>query len=122
MKELSASEYVFLKWLQDTHPALYQAAEERQKSLGGFMDSLSTVFTNIANAAPGLLNQYVKGKQELEILKANLARAKAGEVPVDAAGQPYFAGNAPRQDFLSSVPGWAWAMLGIGAVYLLTRK
>lgn len=95
MKELTASEYVFLSWLQKTHPDLYQAAEERQKSLAGFMDSLSTVFTNIANAAPAVLQQYVKGKQELEVLKANLKRAQAGDVPIDATGRPYVATGVP---------------------------
>lgn len=120
MKELSASEYIFLKWLAETHPNLYQAAEERQKTLGGFMDSLSTVFTSISNAAPGLLNQYVKGQQELAMLKENLARAKAGEVPLTATGVPY--GGPVANNFFSSVPVWAWAILAAAGVYLVTRK
>lgn len=120
MKELSASEYVFLKWLHETHPELYQAAEERQQSLSGFMDSLTTVFTNISNAAPDLLNQYVKSQADLATLKANLARAQAGEVPLNARGQPYPA--TPGNSMLSGVPVWAWAIAGAGILYLLVRK
>jgi hypothetical protein len=123
MKELSASEYVFLKWLADTHPQLYQAAEERQASLAGFMDSLSTVFTNISNAAPDLLNQYVKSQADLATLKMNLARAKAGDVPVTNAGQPYPV-NAPgyNPSIFATIPLWVWLAFGAGAIYLLVRR
>jgi hypothetical protein len=123
MKELSASEYIFLKWLQETHPQLYAEAEARQQSIGGFMDSLSTVFTNIANAAPDLLKQYVTGQQELAVLKANLARAKAGEIPITNTGQPY-ATDAPgyRQNIFSTIPPWVLIAFGLGAVYLIARR
>ena len=104
MKELSASEYVFLKWLHETHPDLYQAAEDRQQSLSGFMDSLSTIFTNISNAAPDLLNQYVKGQAELATLKANLKRAQAGD------------------SMLAGIPMWVFVLFGAGALFLILRK
>lgn len=120
MKELTASEYVFLKWLHETHPALYQAAEERQQSLAGFMDSLSTVFTNISSAAPDLLNQYVKSQADLATLKANLARAQAGDIPLRADGQPYPADYARSP--IAGVPTWVWVAFGAGALYLLTRN
>jgi len=122
MKELTAPEYVFLKWLHETHPALYSAAEERQQSLSGFMDSLSTIFTNIANAAPDLLNTYVKGQAELATLKANLARAKAGEVPLNMSGQPYPGAYPQQSGALAGIPTWVFVALGVGVVYLLVRK
>lgn len=123
MKELSASEYIFLKWLHDTHPALYQAAEERQQSLSGFMDSLATVFTNISNAAPDLLNQYVKSQADLATLKANLARAQAGQTPLQPNGQPYPVNALGHSSsILSEIPLWVWLAFGAGAIYLLIRK
>lgn len=120
MKELSASEYVFLKWLHETHPALYQAAEDRQQSLSGFMDSLATVFTNISNAAPDLLNQYVKSQADLATLKANLARAQAGETPLQPNGQPYPAGYSNA--LIPGIPMWVWIAGSAAILYLLVRK
>jgi hypothetical protein len=119
MQELSAAEYVFLRWLQDTHPQLYADAEQRQKTIGGFLDSFGQVLESVSQAAPGILKTYVKGQQDLEVLRENLARAKAGEMPLASAGGMMY---QPSANPLASVPIWAWALLGLGTVVLLVRK
>lgn len=120
LNTLSASEYIFLRWLAEHHPKLYADAEERQKSIGGFMDSLTTVFKSVSDAAPAVLEQYVKSQQDLAVLQENLARAKAGALPINNPGVIY----APRvaSSPFAQVPVWAWAAMGLGVAYLLMKR
>lgn len=119
LREMSAAEYVFLRWLRDTHPALYAQAEDRQKTIGGFMDSFGQVLDTVSKSSTALLSQYVKGRQDLEVLKENLVRARAGEMPLQSAGGALY---QPSQNPLAAVPMWAWALLGIGATLLVVRR
>lgn len=118
LRSLSAAEYVFLRWLQDTHPRLYAEAETRQKGIGGFLDSFTQVIESIQKSAPDLMNQYMKGKQDLALLKENLARAKQGDMPIQAPGIVY----QPPANALASVPWWAWGLMGVGVLVLVSRR
>lgn len=120
LKELTPAEFAFLSWIYKNHPNIAQAAEAHQKSLSGFMDSASNVLNSIMEKAPDLLNQYVAGKAQIDLLKQNIARAKAGQFPVNEAGSIYAAAQAPQ-----TVPTWA-VVLGVGGalalLFVLARK
>jgi len=124
LKTLTPAQYAFVSWLYTTHPNIAREAEERREQLSGFMDSLTQVFNTVVTKAPDMLKEYVSGKQQIELLKINLARAKANEYPIDAGGSLYTGGGAAAQlqAGIGGVPTWAW-IAGAGlVVFLLMRK
>jgi hypothetical protein len=124
LKTLTPAQYAFVSWLYTNHPNIAREAEERREQLSGFMDSLTQVFKTVTDKAPDLLNQYVTGKQQIELLKINLERAKANAYPIDANGSLYTGGTVSQQmqTGIAGVPTWAW-IAGAGVlVYLLMRK
>lgn len=116
LKSLTPAQYAFIRWLNQTHPSLVAAVEERRSNLHGFMDSLSSVFKQVTEQAPDLLKQYVAGKRDLEQLKLNIARAKAGQMPIEIPAV------AQVQSATAGVPMWAWAAGGAILVYLLMKR
>lgn len=128
MRTMTVNQYLFLKWMHDTHPGLYEASSAKQ--LSGFMDSLGTAFTTVIEAAPKLYSQYIDGKTQISLLKANLQRAQQNLPPVDASGQvittgmPGYAipaGYPISNNPFASVPPWVW-IAGAGVVALLLLK
>lgn len=120
LKSLTPAQYAFVKWLYDKHPNIAQKAEAHHASLGGFMDSLTSVFNNVVTQAPELMKQYVSGKTQIETLKLNLARAKQGLYPVDEGGGVY-AGAQPLPA-PAGVPLTAWIAGGALLTLLLLRR
>jgi hypothetical protein len=124
LKTLTPAQYAFVSWLYRNHPNIAREAEERREQLSGFMDSLTSVFTTVISKAPDLMNQYVTGKQQIELLKINLERAKSNEYPLDQSGSLYTGGTAAQSvpTGLNAVPTWAW-IAGAGlVVFLLLRR
>ena len=125
LKTLTPAQYAFVSWLYTNHPNIAREAEERREALSGFMDSLTSVFSTVMAKAPDMLNQYVAGKQQIELLKINLQRAKQNEYPLDAGGSLYTGGNPLQQTMASpvlGVPTWAWLAGGGVLLYLLLRR
>lgn len=116
LRTLTPAQYAFMKWLNETHPNLLREAEERRASLHGFMDSLSQTFKTVMDKAPELLQQYVAGKQQIKQLELNIARAKAGQYPIESAV------GAPIAQVQSAIPWYVFAAGGAVLVYLLVRK
>jgi hypothetical protein len=75
----------------------------------------------VAKLAP----TYIETKAQYELLKLNIARAKAGQMPVtslpDAAGGAVATQPAPAGGFAQSLPSWA-IPVGIGVVLLLLLR
>ena len=117
LKTLTPAQFAFVKWLYEKHPNVAKAAEEHHESLAGFLDTAGTVFNNIMTKAPDLLKQYVTGQQQIQELKLNLARAKAGQYPVDSDGNVYTGGAMRAQP--QGVPTWVWIGGGALIAYLL---
>jgi len=120
LKTLTPAQYAFVKWLYAKHPNVARAAEQHHASLNGFMDSLTTTFNTIVEKAPDLMKQYVTGKTQLEELKINLARAKAGQYPLDQSGGAY--SYAPAMPSPAGVPLLAWIAGGALIAYLVLRR
>lgn len=116
LRTLTPAQYAFMKWLNDAHPALLHAAEERRASLSGFMDSLKNTFDEIVKQAPELLKTYADGKNQIAQIKLNIERAKQGQYPIESAT------FASAQTRAQGLPPWAWAAGGAILVYLLLRK
>jgi len=116
VRTLTPPQYAFLKWLYERHPNIAKAAEEQHASLSGFMDTLSNVFNQVMDKAPDLMKQYVTGRQQIEELKANIERAKAGQYPLE----PGFMSQAPSQN--SMLPTLLLVGAGGLVVYLLLKR
>ncbi len=131
MKTLSVNEYLFLKWVNKTHPQLFAAvAGDPREALSGFMDSLSAGLQSFLTEAPKVYGQYLQGKQQLDALKMNVERARANLPPIDpTTGQPIYAGmpgyGVPpgvTSNFFDRVPPWAWLAAGGLALVLILKK
>jgi len=120
LKTLTPAQYAFVKWLYARHPNIARAAEQHHASLNGFMDSLTTTFNTIVEKAPDLMKQYVSGKTQIEELKINLQRAKAGQYPLDASGGGYSQTTALPSP--AGVPLIAWIAGGALIAYLVLRR
>lgn len=118
MKTLSPQQYAFVLWLYKRHPNLARAAEARHESLEGFLDTASNVFNNIVEKAPDLLKTYVTGEQQIQQMKLNLERAKAGQYPLDSTGALYTGGGG-RALASSQIPTWVWIAGGGLVAFLL---
>ncbi len=130
MKKLSVNEFLFLKWANKTSPQLFAAvAGDPRQALAGFMDSLSAGLQSFLSEAPKVYGQYLQGKQQIDAMKLNVARAKAGLAPVDPTTGQVISQYTPgyevppgaTRNFFESVPTWAW-VAGGGLVLLLILK
>lgn len=91
---------MFLAWLRNNYPHLYNEAMPSQQ-MGGFLDSLTstfnTVLTNVTQALPNLANTYAQYQAQAQLIRMNTDRARQGLSPlvyqngqlVDMQGQPY---------------------------------
>jgi len=75
----------FIAWLRANFPNVYREAarESLAPQLGGFLDTVSGAFEKFTDAVPKLAETYVTTKAQLDAIKLNIARAKAGQPPID---------------------------------------
>lgn len=131
MKTLSVNEYLFLKWANKFNPAMFEAiVGDPRQMLSGFMDSLSQGLQTFFTEAPKVYGQYLQGQQQLQALKLNIERAKAGYAPIDPTTGQVITSATPgygvppgfASSGLASVPTWVWiAGAGLLAVVLLKK-
>jgi hypothetical protein len=124
LKTLTPAQYAFVSWLYTNHPNIAHAAEERREQLAGFMDSLTNVFNTVVTSAPDLMKQYVAGREQIDLMKVNLERAKANQYPLESNGALYTGGTVREQlqAGVGGIPTWA-LIAGAGLiVYLLMRR
>lgn len=140
MNSASQNRMGFLGWLKYRHPALYGAVMpivasrvSGNRQLGGFFDSLtsgiSTVITKVSEVLPNLADKYLQTKEQIDLVKLNLERAKAGLPSYDSLAQAATETqtrqtSAPSGNgfSMSSVPWYVWAVLGVGVASLLLRR
>ncbi|MGE0294707.1 MAG: hypothetical protein AB7P97_20340 [Hyphomonadaceae bacterium] len=124
------SQAAFIQWLRTRHPQLYAMALNDPGTLAGFSDvwnKITTGVSNIIGKASEVLPAYLQTKQQIELLKLNIARAKAGMMPVDAL--PASAGGAVATQpaatgggFMDSLPPWAIpAAIGVALLLFMRR-
>lgn len=126
---LSRHEAAFLDWLDEAHPALkdHILAQQGDGNMSGFLDTLSSTINNVITGASNAVGTYVKGKEQIDLVKINWERAKKG--------LPIFNTVAEAQAAMKSGPisttgtfggtsifksPYFWIAIGIGA-YLLLR-
>lgn len=88
---------LFMAWLKNTYPALYQAAVAATlnplagnnatpvATLGdfsSFVDSFNSLLTNVTNVA----TTYLSSKQQVEQVQRNVSRINSGLPPLNANG------------------------------------
>jgi hypothetical protein len=110
----SAAQVAFLSWVKKNHPTFY-AQLQQNAGLG----DVTTTFNSVLNTASGLLTQYVAGKQQLALLKMNIERAKAGQLPLTSANYASITAGPPAQP---SVPTWVWFAGGAAVLLLLLKR
>lgn len=119
----------FLNWLKMYRPDIYQQAMVSTSQLGGAWDWIGKAFDKagewtkkISDTAIKVGGAYVQGKSALDLVKANIARAKSGLPPaqtLEEAGYPY--GGIPEPGY--GIPQWAiYAGLGLVAILILKRR
>lgn len=110
----------FLSWLRVNHPNLYQQSLP-EGGMSGLFDSLASGFKSIVSNASSALSTYVTGKEQMELLKLNVARAKAGLHPVTSLQQVYEPAR-PASAF-GNIPTWAIVTgVGVLAFLLFSRR
>lgn len=111
----------FIAWAKSRHPQAYQRATARVgKRLGALEvvasepSAVDKIFAAITNALPSIMGTY----QAKQLVDVNIERAKAGLPPIDGSGiSPQVnVGVSPTVNTL------LWAGLGVGALFLLTRR
>jgi hypothetical protein len=124
VEKLSKAQLAFMAWLQAKHPNIYQRAVPDNAGLSGIIDSITAGFNSVMNNAGSLLSSYVTGKSQLDLLKLNIQRAKAGLPPQTADEQALMRGaSTAAPSFLSQIPPVAW--IGAGGLllwFILRRK
>lgn len=111
----------FLAWLRFNHPALYSQAVTQPIALAGFWDSVTKVFDSVTNTVTKVGSAYVQGRAALDLVKANIKRAKQGLEPVNSIDEL----NAAPQGagmFGSIPPAVIYVGIGIVAFMLLRRR
>lgn len=116
----------YIAWLRTNYPDLYNEAMPQQ-NVGGFLDSIGSVFNNVVNnvtqALPNLANTYAQYRAQEQLIRMNSERAKQGLAPlsyqngqlVDSGGQPYTSGDLSIAQTASQ---WGPYLIG-GAVLIL---
>lgn len=137
----------FIDFLKKSHPRLYRVAMQKAakvvgaQSLSGMGDiDWGNLFTNITDAVSKAAPAVLQLKQQKDLMKVQLQRAKAGQPPIDpgtyaqyatpstavSAEAPYsgfnvqtYAGGLPMSKILTF---GGIALAGIAALYFLTKK
>lgn len=110
----------FLRWTKAEQPAVYARIVEGLQEQGVQLSSLGwvDVVANVLKIAKGATDVYgsVKGAQDShKLMKANIARLKAGEVPATSL---YAANAAPTPSSPPPARWPSWA-LPVGALIVL---
>jgi len=86
----TTNQMLFYRWVKGFSPKLYGAAMAKSggggyaatNNLGGIWDSVTGFFSNFGSALTSLAPTYLKYRQQRDLMKAQLARAKAGQPPL----------------------------------------
>jgi hypothetical protein len=124
----------FFRWLRATSPQLYGAMlpeiQADPKQMAGIFDFLSSVGTSISNAVskaadiiPSLAQTYVQTKQQVDLIKVNLQRARTGQAPVTSLPEESSNDSATSESpgFFASIPPWGWAAIALGGIFVFTQ-
>ena len=120
------AQLAFVKWVKGRFPRLYKDALDQSglnMQLGDFASSISSFFNGIKNTLTEIAPAYIQTKAEYELLKLNLDRARAGQMPVASleAAQAAAAQQAQPQQ-AGQFPAWLIPVgIGIAALILLRR-
>lgn len=119
-------QYAFIQWLRNTYPNLYRRAmAESGLQMGDFSDTISKVFGTIKDTVAQLAPAYIQTRAELELLKINIRRARAGQMPVNTleeAGAGTAVTRTGAAAGFGGIPQWAiFAGIGLIALLLLRR-
>jgi len=114
------SQAAFIQWVKRKYPRYYaQAMAEGNSNIGDFASGLKSIFDTIKGAVLTLGPAYIQTKSEIELLKLNIARAKAGQAPVNSLpAADSGGGGAVATNGGSGLPSWA-IPAAIGAVLLI---
>jgi hypothetical protein len=133
MPSAAENRIAFLSWLRVNHPGLFteamNVASAGASGMGDLASSIGSTWDKFVTTATQIAGQYVIGKQQLDLLKLNVERAKSGQAPVDANGVPI---AAPGSGYLSpyavdaarqgpAFPQWA-IIAGVAVLALLLFK
>lgn len=114
-------------WLRQRHPNLYQQVlREAGVNLGTLSDTIGKIFGTIKDTVLQLGPAYIQTKNEIELLKLNIARAKQGLNPVNALPSNVVPAGGDTggaaYDSGSGMPGWLIPVgVAVLAVILLRR-
>jgi hypothetical protein len=115
----------FIQWLRGNYPNLYQRAmSESGLRLGDFASAISNIFGTIKDTVAKLAPVYVQTRAEMELLKINIARAKAGQMPVNSAQEAADEASGYRGSgfsFASIPPVFLYGGLALLAFFLFKR-
>lgn len=131
----------YLAWLRSNFPTLYEHAIANVSApsapgLSGFLDTLTSGFSNVVNsvtsALPDLARTYSEYRQAESLIKLNSQRAGQGLSPlaynasgqlVTASGQPYSSADFSLASTGMGTGTWvALGAAGLLGVYLLARS
>ena len=111
----------FLTWLRFNHPLLYAKGAAKPVALAGFWDTVNKVFDTVSNTVVKAGTAYVQGRAALDLVKANVKRAKQGLPPINDLSEmdePPGSGG-----FFGSIPPMVlYAGVGVIAYLLLRRR
>lgn len=121
------SKAALIQWMRVNHPALYETAMARVSgNLGALSDTISKVFSTITDTVAKLGPAYVQTRASLELLKANVKRAKQGLPPagsLDEVGYENAGGGGGGFNVGGmNISPMMLAVIGIGAFLILRRK
>lgn len=123
------SRAAFLQWFKANQPRAYALVMARNSTLGGWSDTISNIFNKVTETVAKLAPTYIETKAQYELLKLNIARAKAGQMPLTAlpngaggAAQAPVATQPTGGGFMDNLPGWAIpAAIGVALLFFLRR-
>lgn len=92
MKQETVNRAMYIAWLRQNFPLLYQEAirpvvsRAKFRGMSGFFDTLTSGFksvvSSVAKSLPDLAKTYTEYDLQRRLIKENTARARAGEVPL----------------------------------------
>jgi hypothetical protein len=112
----------FLAWLRFSQPALYSQAIAQPMALSGFWDTVTKVFDSVSNTVVKAGTAYVQGRAALDLVKANVARAKQGLAPLNSMDELNAQQSQPFGMFSSIPPIALYAGIGLIAFLILRRR
>lgn len=124
-----ASRAAFLHWMKTREPRVYALVMAQGNALGDWTDTISNIFTKVTDTVAKLAPTYIETKAQLELLKLNIARAKAGQMPVTSlpgaagsGGGNVVATQPQGGSFMDSLPSWAIpAAIGVALLLFMRR-